>query len=624
MFRFIAFAWNSADQNQSALARRLAHSILDQYGPSGEAMLSDGLAVCWSGARARSNEHQLLSESHGVVLGRLFPREYRLGQREGLDAGATRHVLESQGRHLICNYWGRYVAFIRDAASDRTWVLRDPTGTLPCFMTSIDEVSIFFSRIDDCIRLGATFTVNWSYVLTLIAATPNEKLDRTGLNEVETLHGGECFERHGNVTRRQFYWDPFSIAGANIIEDPVEAAKRLRQTVRNCVNAWASCYDGIAHRLSGGLDSSIVACCLSDAPTRPLVTCFNHHSPGADTDERAYARLMATRAGYELVEHEREATTRFEQLRQIVRSPHPFYIRYSIDYSRFEAALAQKKNAGAIFSGEWGDALFQSSPQEMLSAIDCARLKGIGFPLFRACLDTARLEGKVYWRVLWRAIATGLLSSKAPDPRRNVLEKYRPLLARDAASQAASDTCYLHPWLKAAHSAPPGKRWHIYESVLLDLHPFYDLLGHEEDPDQVAPLNSQPIVELCLQIPTHILLTGAWDRAIARRAFLEDLPREIAARRTKGGVEAYQRATVDRNIDYMRDSLLNGALVNEGLLDRSALKQVLSGEPTRIASSLNELYWYLCTEAWISPWIAGHRAQLGDSSLHTKRQSKLH
>lgn len=602
MFRFVAFAWDGANQEQAATARRLSHQVSYQYGPRSHALTCDGLAVHWTDTRERSSEHYLLHNDQGVILGKLFKghadEEFHTPECR-LDAESSQGILADGGRGIITNYWGRYVAFLRDHGSVR--VIRDPTGSLPCFIMAIAGVHVFFSYIRDCMHLGARFTVNWDYIRVQLAANVNERLDGTGLNEVAPVHGGECVERGPRGLTRQFYWNPFEIAQREVYDDPVKASADLRQTVRKCIHAWASCYDGIAHRLSGGIDSSIVAMCLASAHTQPRVMCFTHFSPGPDSDEREYARLVAEHAGYELTEHARDVGTDLELIRELVPHPHPLHLRYSSDYSRYESCLARQWSTAAIWSGEWGDTLFHSEPTHMLAAIDCAKQLGLGGALFRASLDTARIEGLSVWRVLRHAIAHKSRVPAGVDPRHQMPIGYG-CLPQDEALETANDNRFVHPWLRADTRTPPGKAWHIYASTLVDFQPFYDPLGQEDDPEQSAPLNSQPIVELCLRIPVFFLIKGGWDRAIARRAFLKDLPLQVATRRTKGGVEEYQKATFMHNAVFARAYLLDGQLTSRGLLDRSTLEELLSGEPTRLRTPVGLLYWYLCTETWLGQW----------------------
>src|SRR5262249_6488610 len=119
------------------------------------------------------------------------------------------------------------------------------------------------------------------------------------------------------------------------------------------------------------------------------------------------------------------------------------------------------------------------------------------------------------------------------------------------------------------------------------------------DAQYLPCLFSQPIVELCLQIPTYVLTYGGWDRAAARDAFAADIPREIARRRSKGGQGRYTLDLMERNVDAVRDLLLNGRLVDEGLLSRPKLEEVLSGRPSKVLKGTVRLRRYLMTEVWL-------------------------
>jgi asparagine synthase (glutamine-hydrolysing) len=171
---------------------------------------------------------------------------------------------------------------------------------------------------------------------------------------------------------------------------------------------------------------------------------------------------------------------------------------------------------------------------------------------------------------------------------------------------AGSEEQFHHPWLLSAGSVQKAKMQHVISSTLITFQSFYDPLGLPDDPDTVAPLVSQPIVELCLQIPTYFHMAGGWGRSMARRAFMNSLPQEIIARRTKGGIDEFAKAVFLRNIDFVKPFLLDGELVRAGMLDRGQLEEVLSGRPTGIRTTISELYDYLSAEAWVGAWTNLH------------------
>jgi asparagine synthase (glutamine-hydrolysing) len=159
---------------------------------------------------------------------------------------------------------------------------------------------------------------------------------------------------------------------------------------------------------------------------------------------------------------------------------------------------------------------------------------------------------------------------------------------------------YLHPLFRDFRGTPSGKIWHALQ--LMSPWGFYDPLGREDDPELVTPLYAQPVLELALRLPVHVLTLGGWDRAIARRAFYGELPREIANRTNKGGIERHVRTILEHNITLVRELLLDGALVEEGIIDRNQLMTALSGKASTIQAGSASLFDLIATEAWLRCW----------------------
>jgi asparagine synthase (glutamine-hydrolysing) len=152
----------------------------------------------------------------------------------------------------------------------------------------------------------------------------------------------------------------------------------------------------------------------------------------------------------------------------------------------------------------------------------------------------------------------------------------------------------------------PGKLWQIFS--ISNHADFYDPLALPNAPERVAPLMSQPLMETCLRIPTYILNTGGRDRAIARRAFEQELPREIFSRRTKGLIDSFLMQMLKDNLTFVRELMLDGLLVKEGLLDRRRVEAVLEDRHSMVGPEATALVAYhLSTEAWLRSWIASGR-----------------
>jgi asparagine synthase (glutamine-hydrolysing) len=600
LFRYLALVWHDDDAAARETARRLIDRHLS-YSPGWQvALRKKGLFVGYAGVRVGSSEPYCLAGGGGVVLGKLFERPSNspsIAAPLNLDDSRSRSILESQGRRLVDSYWGRYVAFLHDDGSGTSWVLRDPSGGLPCVTVRFGGVRLFFSAMKDVQHLGlGPFDVNWGYLAASICMMKGPT-HATGLREVSQVLAGECVELRDDHARSTFYWDPLQIANSNIVENPLEATYAMRDCVMDAVRAWASCYSSITLSLSGGLDSSVLYAALRDTPAKSKLTCFHYYPIGPDIDERRFARLVARSGGTELLERPRDSALSLRPLLECEASHEPSNYLYYLENSRLDADIAASHNATAAFTGWGGDQLFYQN-HAFLAAGDYLHYRRPDLQFLRIAFDSAQMDRVSVWHVLREAFAERVKQRRWN--LRDEMVEYMPLVRREIIEAVYSSGDYVHPLLNDPRDIPSGKLWHAFQ--VMSPWEFYDPFGLEDDPERVSPLYSQPVLELCLRIPVHILTYGGWDRAIARRAFYDELPREVANRRNKGGIERHVRGIFEHNIGFMRELLLDGALVREGLIDRKKLGLALSGKASKLRPGLAELLDFMGTEAWLRHW----------------------
>ncbi|WP_371514794.1 asparagine synthase-related protein [Brevundimonas denitrificans] len=137
---------------------------------------------------------------------------------------------------------------------------------------------------------------------------------------------------------------------------PETAAVRLRETTQRCVRSLASEYDQIVLSLSGGLDSSILAACLSDAPSN--VTCLTLVTPALVSDERRYAQAMADRVQLRLVEGHYEHGNIDLGRSNTAHLPRPNGRALAQEFERLAEAILGRGTARAVFMGGGGDSVF--------------------------------------------------------------------------------------------------------------------------------------------------------------------------------------------------------------------------------------------------------------------------
>ncbi len=602
MFRYLALIWDDTLPSPRACARHLVQSI--QSMTSWQPVLhKSGLMVFTTGGGADGNGVYELAGGQGVILGRLFRR--RQGGESHAPAAAfgcedAEGVLQSRGRTLVTDWWGRYVAFLSGPKGDEATVLRDPTGTLPCFIFEHAGVQCCFSWLEDLIALPGfpLPPIAWDRLNAHLRFGELSN-HQTVLDGVERILPGEAIHLRRSGERRELLWNAVSFAKSAIDEEPVRLGPRLRDTVRYCARAWAEGQHRILLRLSGGIDSSILASCLTSAGTSAEVRCVHYHSPGADTDERHYARLAAHQAKRELIECERDDGFRLDRVLQVALTPSPATYVGRMAASIRDAELSHKHGAPCLFTGAGGDQLFFEL-RTWWPAADFLCLRGLGAGAGAAMMDAARLAQLSVWKTAGLALRKRLGLSASGD----VLPWSPGLLSGEAASAQAPDA-YTHPLLKGATGLPVGKLNHV--RMLLYPLAYYDPYERERAPAVVNPLLSQPLIELCLQLPTYRLTQGGQGRALARRAFRADLPPEISARRSKGSIDQHLKAVLADNLRLAGELLLDGELVSRGLLDRDKVEAALSGRSQTDAVHVTEIHGHIAVEAWLQRWRSAAR-----------------
>lgn len=596
MFRYVAISWDARHLAHASEAARIDQTFA-QRSQWRLAASAQGLRVYTIGSQIGINGIQPLPGGLGVILGKLFRRQdasepslrdVEISVKEG------DRIIKSGGRSLIEDFWGRYIAFLPEPNCEWS-VLRDPTGALPCYSINVNGVCLIFSWLEDIFdNLGGIIlpTPNWDAIAAgmLVGGLGGRE---TALQGVLQILPGELTPINQQAQRPKVLWDLFEIARYPCEQDPHEAANQLRKTVMACAQSWAVSYSSILLRLSGGLDSSILLASICPSYSPSNIKCLNYRSSGADGDERAYARLAAAKMGVSLIECEQETEYRLEETLSAARTPRPPSYLGRMGTGRLDVQIAAANNAKAMFTGAGGDQLFYEN-RCTWPAADYLKLHGINTEFFNVALDSARL-GKVS---LWKSISHALSDQSFRTKFLSGISRYVALMNKDVSRDLSSRISrFMHPGLFEAIDLPIGKFHQTYELAYFP--DYFDPYFKEAAPEVVNPLMAQPMMELCLSTPTYLLTYGGRGRGLARKAFANDIPREIATRRSKGGMEELALKVLQKNMDFARGLLLDGQLVREGLLDRVRLEASLAGQPSTKDAYVSEVHNCIAIEAWL-------------------------
>jgi asparagine synthase (glutamine-hydrolysing) len=498
----------------------------------------------------------------GCIIGILFERNMsarlaRLPEYAPVGSGS-----EALARWLVRECWGSYVAILRDDRTGTFDILVDPSGLCPAY-SAISATHLLISSHPVLLEeAGAQLPVSWG-ALRAQLLRPALRQRPTCLTGVTELAPGELTLASACDGRARPLWLPESFMpdGSSLSFDA--AASELRELAVSVIGAWAGVFGRIAVAASGGVDSSFICAALARAGAS--FGCATVATADPSGDERRFVQLLAGHLGVEAMPSIYDSST-IDPIRAVSAglarpSRKPFMA--ALEAALFEAAA----NSGAeiVFDGNGGDNLFcflhSSAP-----FVDRLLCDGIGRGAFSTFIDMCRITGcdlPTMARAALRRIArAGRLLPWPAD---------LSLLAE--GPDVPWDIDPLTPWFDVEVGRQWGKRDHL--ALIMRGQPHMHGLGIDGLP-RFSPLASQPLVEYCLRMPTWLWCRGGINRALARAAFVEDLPKAILRRTSKAGPDSFIRRSFDLHRDVIRERLMDGLLARHGIIDRQAVDYALA------------------------------------------------
>jgi len=534
----------------------------------------------------------------GVVLGDIFSRDLpypTITQSDKLSSGGSTATV--QVKFLIEECWGHYVSAIIDQATRAITVLRSPFGSLSAYYATADEATIIASDIGLLHDVGVmSGEVDWVRVARH-AISPNLRNERACLLGITEVIGGHCIRIALGVPTSHEVWNPWRFTERDrwITSEP-QAVEALRQTVDACVAALARRTTHGVLGISGGLDSSIVAAALAQSGTS--FSCLTLFTKDAAGDERSFSRILARHLGVELTEAF-EAVSNVDVTHSAAgHLPHPIARSFAQSGDRSNLAVAKATRANTLYSGGGGDNVFCN----IQSAAPVADQLHIGH--LRSALRTTYDVARIAQCGMWTVLRSGL--GRAASGRRTY--RWRPELSFLMPEIAAeTDAACIPIWSEAPRDALPGKSTHV--AFLVGILNHIEGYGRELSHETISPLMAQPIVELCLRIPSWMWCLGGQNRSLARRAYADALPPELLSRRAKGTPDCFVVELFEANRKVIRDFLADGLLSSHGILDRDAAANLLKeDEPVRGLS-----YWRIMMLTDVEAWLQTIRRRFAAS-----------
>lgn len=549
-----------------------------------------------------------IDEAHGlVVAGALnltnaadLARVLNLGRES---ACRPAHVLLAAylrwGERLPERLDGDFAFVLWDGRRRLALCARDALGVEPLYYHLSPAVLAVADDAGALLRLpDVPRRLNAQALAAYVAASFEDRVG-TGFADVRRLAPGQAMVVDGQRSTLRTYWAPDPAAELRLNGDAAyEEAFRSALTQAVASRVLGSAPVGVS--LSGGLDSSALACVASPLASGRLHAYTAVFDADAASDERAWAAAVVKRCG---AAAHHCSPARASPLADWAGSPWKGVApactpQVWVCRATLEAAAGD--GVAVVLHGFGGDSVVSHGLAYLAQLVRRGHL-------LRALAESERLSRR-HAMARRRVLAGYAFGPVLPVPVRRAWSRARPgrgehpqgLLRPEVARRFGLD-------VRSPGPPPPSARHDHAAEVTAGIQSHVLESSHRVDAavgvTRRYPFFDRRLVELCLSLPGDQKLRHGWTRSILRRALAGVLPEEVRQRAGKANLAppfVRALATADR-------AALQAVVSDPGALGEWVDPSVLAGLWHQARAGGSERDWFaLWRVAVASRWLAHH------------------
>lgn len=460
----------------------------------------------------------------------LKARGHRFATRT--DSEVILHAYEEQGPDCVKLFNGMFAFALWDAKARRLVAARDRLGIKPFYYSETPHGFVFASEAKALVKSGLVpAALNEEALLDFLTFQNllDEKTFFQGIRKLPAGHHAVIDEKGLKLTR---YWDvDFS---RKLDLTPAEACARFREIFDRAVTRHMISDVPVGAYLSGGFDSTAVACTASRLSDFKMSTFTGAFPLGLPYDERVYSREVARSIGAHMYEVEFTPADFRDHLSDVV---------YHLDEPSIgSGALPQylvsrmvSEHVKVVLTGHGGDELFSgyqvfkahllmrrlaASPGRALALLAGVRPSEIAHILYFA----------LYPRLIDPDVRYGLFIMNSSRQRRALLADGFARRARDYDPFAT-----LHRLIADREFDQEDRLTYLYlKTYLPTLLLQEDKVGMAHSLEARIPLCDNEVVEFATSLRSDTKLSGLTLKYVTKEAMRDRLPASLYGATKKG------------------------------------------------------------------------------------------
>lgn len=560
--------------------------------------------------RSRS-ERSVLCYNGEVYNFRDLAKAYSLDVRSRSDTEVILEAFEKVGPAIFGELNGMFAFAIHDVANNAVWLVRDRLGIKPLYLANSNNTLGFASEIKGLfalfdgmqkrIRLDALH--EWSYYGNALGS-------RTMFQDVEQLEPGHWLRIDlgtGSIETKAFWSiDTARSKSSSPAKAPSLsiAAGRARDLLGASVKRQVVSDVPVGIFLSGGLDSSSIACLASRHAAQPLTTYSAAFDYEKERSELALAAEVARFCGSDHREIVIEGGQSADVVRRMVEAhDQPFSDAANIPLYLMSQSIGATHKV--ILQGDAGDEMF-AGYQRHLTLQKYGPWRG----LFRALRGLARLpiNDRRYQRAarILSALGAGddaktMALFLTVEREEDVPSKIFGQTFRTKVQRADPFARYREIERKFSGLSIAEKMLLIDKSIILP-----DIFFQKVDRSTMAasvevrvPFTDNDLLDFVLGLPPEVLLHGGMKKGLLRAAMKGILPPSVLAGKKRGfGVPFGYWVTGTFSEQFM-DVIAAVDRKHAGFLDRAHVELLWANHKAGIADH-GFMFWKLLN---LSLWM---------------------
>jgi asparagine synthase (glutamine-hydrolysing) len=434
-----------------------------------------------------------------------------------------------------------------------------------------------------------------------------EDTERTFVRAATRLPGGCTLTLRDGIVKVDRFWSPDRIPSIRHASDAEYAEgfrEHLVRAVRERMRAVRTA--GVGALLSGGLDSSAIACVARDelaaTGSSPLPVFSWIFSDVLQADEREFQEIVVRNGG--MVQHTIDSAdglySPWSALESLLPDGPPYAPNFYLNLGIGERA--RSLGVRVLLDGLGGDSSISRGGARFVELFVRGRFLTLAKELraFASMNEEGSAMQVFRGRVLAPLIPPALLDAmqsfrgRAPDPWQGLL---KPRFAQERDAQPR-----FRPHLSVAEE----HRAHLRSPMLAEGLELFDRVMAIAGVEGRYPFFDRRLVEYCVSLPSAQKLAGGFSRVVARRGMADIVPDAVRWRAGKGkpGLHIIPALRASRErIDalLLRDPSVLEPWVNVDLL-RSLARDFFEGRAPNPFLSAVRLWGAVAAALWLREW----------------------